>query len=30
MRSGRSQSLYLSIRRVIKQTVVNIEAYDFS
>ena len=28
-RSGKSQSLYLSIRRVIKQTVVIIEPYHF-
>jgi len=27
--SGRSQSLYLFIKRVIKQTVVNIKAHDF-
>jgi hypothetical protein len=29
LRSGRSRSLYLSIRRVIKQTVVFIGAYYF-
>jgi len=30
LRSGRSQSLYLSIRMVINQIVVIIEAYHFS
>jgi len=30
LRSGRSRSLYLSIRRVIKQTVVSVEAYHLS
>jgi len=29
MRSGRSRSLYLFIRRVIKEIVVIIEAYHF-
>jgi len=29
LRNGRSRSLYLSIRRVIKQTVVIIDAYHF-
>ena len=29
LRSGRSQSLYLSIRRGIKQTVITIGAYHF-
>ena len=29
MRSGRSQSFYISIRKVIKQTVEIIEAYQF-
>jgi hypothetical protein len=29
LRSGRSRSFYLSVRRTIKQTVVIIEAYHF-
>jgi len=29
LRSGRNRSLYLSLRRAIKQTVVIIEAYHF-